>query len=1309
LVPFAKVEGFDVDREGCWWPYLVRLKELLDERFVVRAEELLAEGGRLAGLYEVRDCPRPPHGVWRTLAASRIVEPVNDPLSAKTTGDHGERGGLDRLAGGRRAMDSSVARLALQLLCFSAVFFLTTALLSGRTAVVRMTSVLLGVLFGALGLEYTFLLPAAPGPSLLLLRVTAGIGAVLLLALALLPTAWPRGRRESEPRRLASAAFLAWAIVGVAASWLGLSHLGQAGPVGLPFLEALALGFLLGSRRRRGLLAVVAAVPPLFLLGTARFGLLGGGALLQGLCLAGFALGLPALRPGARVRPENEGPEEVTDVRGELEWSQVPGWLAWCAVGLSLTAELLLVGWPGHPALDETTSRALWQTAASSLVLALAAGGLAARFPAWASPPFRYLAWRGAHALGAWRAWLRVGSHGWLLGAAVGGSAIGMIGALSEGYLEAMRRLITEDKVLLGALAILVILLETAYQTRRRIFVADFTGEKLGGEEIPGAALATCLRHELATITLVHRTIDEALPASDGRMPKLEVTVEDVGASLEATIGPLPLSNWTNVVPFLLRATGLLRGPHLSGRFHRESSNLMLTVELSGGGKKGSWRVSADELATEEARRHENPTEGPNDLALAYRMVRQMAYRVAATQASLGSPRWEAVRSFTDGLRAYRKVRLTEFDRDFELRVAERCFREALQYDKTFNQGHYNLGVVYSRLREYDAALAAFRQAIAAEPSSFSAHLAVAMAYFDRAEDLFYREAFSDAVEEDFLQARVFAGRAIALAPSEPRPWNVYGAATLCWAWKGMAPPDGPAGAWRQEEQQAIEALRVASALAWRRLCRCELSGSRPVIDEAKFVTGICLENLAEAYFEGSRVEESLSVLREALRLAPRKPSLHLALGKALASSKAEPSKAEVETLQARLIEAENELYDVHGDGLSLHERAGRWAWLLAVHWELMGLARSSPASASRRRQRAGVDRALRGALGSAAPPEELVMTAPREGEGPDPRASTSRYRKQLELLRLELRRSGLRPSLFARDKTGAVAIWTLLEKRLDVLEQTERGAETSEQPAGHGTARPERDGQCTPWATAQSGVHRARKLLTSDPTQAALLLERALATLRRRHHRQVRDQGLETLLARAYLELSEHLEAADGTLAGEHGGLPAHRPACLHRALDYAFRGVAAKPEGALRREVLAEIFEALEDHDQAEAERRAALSLGSPLELLEDPKQLRALYETWRRRIRAAQKPGMLIHEAIDFFEHLRKLLESSAVPAPEPKRGGPRKLPFKAHAAIHQYLGILQGLDPAKHDDAKANLAVAQANDYHRPVGADVMRLR
>ena len=1189
-------------------------------------------------------------------------------------------------------MEFTLAFLGWPPFCGSLVFLVATALLTGRSAVLRAASVLLV----ALWLSYAF---AHWGPhARWLWLVTAAAESVGLAVLAASRATRPADRQESGPRPVASGSLLVLAALAAVAPWLGLARLdGAADSSGLPWLELLTLGFLLGSRRRRAHLAIAAALPPMLSLGTCRFGLLEGGPWLQYVWLAGFALGLTALFPSPRVRPENEGPAEVTHRRSRLEWGSVPGWLAWVGLGVSLGAGLLLLGSPRIASLTESTTEALRQAAASGLVLALAAGGSSLRFSAWTSPAFRLLAWRAAHTVGVFRAWLRVGLQGWVLA----GATLGVSAALFSTFWEGDLLTSGEELVVPTALATLFGLGVAMFRARRMIFVEDFIWEKQAGGDVSSSDLAACLRHELAAITVVHRTIDEALPTSDGRMPRLEVTVEDIGEQLENTVGAVPLGKWQKIVTFFLGATGLLHGPHLKGRFYREGSELMLTVELSGGGRRGSWRMSQAELPGEEKKnRSETPdTEAPGS-ALAFRMVRQMAYRIAANLASLGSPRWEAVRSFTDGLRAYRGVRLSEADRDRELRKAECCFRQALRYDRTFNQGHYNLGVVYSKLGELEAALSTFRQAIAADPSSFSAHLAVAMAYFDRAVDRFYRGYAREAVAEDFLQSRVFAGRAIALAPSEPRPWNVYGAATICWAWKGLAPPaDTSPAAWKAEARQARDAFRVTAALSWRKLCRAELIVDRPAIEEARLVTLISLENLAETELEQHRPAESVGALREALRIAPRRPSLHLALGKALACTPPGPGG-----LEARLVEAENELYDVHGDGLSLDERAGRWAWLFAVHWELKRHAKAqicgsvpgsgTTTSAEVQRQLAGMDRAWSAALDSAAPPEDLVMEIPPEAENRDPSSRALRYRKQVELLRHELQRFGPRTPFFRRNEKEAPAVWSVLDRRLATLIRTEQGADG---------AAPKRPGRCRSWSKAQWNIRKAREILSTDPGEAALLLGEALGHLRGNHYRQIRDQGLHALLAQAYLRFSKELrppKRRPGTpwavrLPAE-GHLPKDRATCLHLALDYALRGVAEKPESALRHELLAEIYAALEDHRMEDSERAAALELGAPIDRLGDAETLEALYTTWAARIKRAGPSKGPVGEAVELFDHLRELLESAAVSPPE-STGKSRQLRSAEHAQIHYYLGKLQQKDAASLAEAKANLEIARANGY------------
>ncbi|HEY7863936.1 MAG TPA: tetratricopeptide repeat protein, partial [Thermoanaerobaculia bacterium] len=701
--------------------------------------------------------------------------------------------------------------------------------------------------------------------------------------------------------------------------------------------------------------------------------------------------------------------------------------------------------------------------------------------------------------------------------------------------------------------------------------------------------------------------------------------------------------------------------------------------------------------------------------SVAYRMVHQMAYRIAAFVASLGTPRWEALSSFTDGLRAYRSVRLTESKRDVELRKAEVCFRQALEADNTFSQGHYNLGVVYSKLGEQVAALAAFRRAIQANPASFSAHMAVALAYCHLGADLCRRGAEREAVGEAFLEAGVFARRAIELAPSEPRPWNTYAAARVLEGWQGVK-PQVPLSEWQDAAVDAVHALRVCAALSWRRMCRYALTGAPPSADEARMVALLCLENLGEIYFEQGEMAKSVAVLREARSLEPRKPTVRLALGKSLALTASEGVTRQARL--RRLVEARDELYEVHGDGLPLDQRATRWAWLLAIHSELLlllghGECLRTNGYKRRRRpideieERNGVERAFRCALDCAIPPEKhLLAHPPRDSHRTDPPARG--YCKSLELLLWELgwielfRRKMRRyePGAAAEpERTESLERWSELLAHLRFLEETElEPLRNRTLPAGG----PEE----WSWQDAQWAVRRARWMLSAPRRQAAAaanLLKGAIEALERLgHSRQIRVQGLETLLARALLLQAgpppPETETSPGIPGGRTGEEVHRRAGLLHHALDYAHRAIAGDPESAARHLVLAQIHDALGDHRQSNDEWRAALSLGHPLEILADASILEEIAASRRRRlddVQDANRRTAHVDEAIELFEDLRTLLEASAVPAPATS-GRPRPLRFREHAAIHYHLGWFY-LQKGRTDDAVENLRIALASGY------------
>ena len=79
-VPFAKVEVFDVDRESCWWPYIVNLRPLLPERSVFDASEVLRQRVEIPG--SVRERVR----LARPVEIENPQESRSAASSAPTTG-----------------------------------------------------------------------------------------------------------------------------------------------------------------------------------------------------------------------------------------------------------------------------------------------------------------------------------------------------------------------------------------------------------------------------------------------------------------------------------------------------------------------------------------------------------------------------------------------------------------------------------------------------------------------------------------------------------------------------------------------------------------------------------------------------------------------------------------------------------------------------------------------------------------------------------------------------------------------------------------------------------------------------------------------------------------------------------------------------------------------------------------------------------------------------------------------------------------------------------------------------------------------
>jgi tetratricopeptide (TPR) repeat protein len=443
--------------------------------------------------------------------------------------------------------------------------------------------------------------------------------------------------------------------------------------------------------------------------------------------------------------------------------------------------------------------------------------------------------------------------------------------------------------VQLFAAVVLLWLAYLAYRGRKRLVIGPFAGctgdEQLDKQVAAGAGLR--LQNELARISDLFKVIDEATPSHKSPIVQVTPGVQDVGAILKdasaITFGPLKIP--ANLLVGLVGQ--MVSGPRLTGALHRIDDDFILTAEISGGGLSGTWHIDAKSLGDGRFSPH----------AAVDELVMQLAFRVATDLVQAGSPRWRAVRAFTEGLRAYRETqRQQQRDRISQLREAERCFIRALNEDQLFTQCHFNLGVVYGQLGEDRSAQYAYRRALKEDPDNFEACYALAEAL--TAEG---RHLEGQLREEQLRRALWFCKAAIGINPDDARAWDLEGFVQRYYEQElkriELALPQGdprmrslkltlPNGdpAWANLRSTS----EIAVALAWRSLCRRELGGPSAALKRDRLTALTCTRNLAVVLARSLRFPESLQLFRQAAWLAPRDPTLRLYEGRTLFWSRPE-------------------------------------------------------------------------------------------------------------------------------------------------------------------------------------------------------------------------------------------------------------------------------------------------------------------------------------------------------------------------------------------------------------------------------------
>lgn len=567
-------------------------------------------------------------------------------------------------------------------------------------------------------------------------------------------------------------------------------------------------------------------------------------------------------------------------------------------------------------------------------------------YPAWQSFWYRSVAWWLARVCG--RLWWGTRQYAWRWGIlALAAMALWTYlppkaGAVPAGDQSLWDRFRTGEWPLrLFVMALFLWVAFHAYRGRKRLVIGTFSGH--GDEALDkglAAGLGTRLQSELARIADVYKVIDDASPSP--RRLVIEVTpgVLEVGEILKdasaMTLGPLKIP-----ANFLVELVGLIvSGPRLTGVLHKVGDRFILTAEISGGGFNYNWQVDYDDLSKEEARLP------PGDVV--QKLVEQLAFRVATDLVSTGSPRWRAVRCYTDGLRFYREAQRQQRNKKSKLRDSERSLIQALNDDQRFTQCHFNLGVVYGQLGEHGSAQAAFRRVLTEEPGHFDACYALAEALV--VNDKKYREGIwfceaalrikSDDPRPWALEAFACLNHHVKLTEDEEEPRPSPGASPTPSDWGKVAPP-GSHPSWKEVR----EASEIAVALAWRALCRRALAGPPTELRREKDRAFLCTRNLAVVLSRSHRFKESRKVFRQAAWLVPHDPRLRLYEGRTLIWDHSIEDAAKV-------------LEGVFADGMSDSDRGLLWSILSQVH------ARTGPVEKRREEVRLAHNRFLDAASG---------------------------------------------------------------------------------------------------------------------------------------------------------------------------------------------------------------------------------------------------------------------------------------------------------------------------------------------------------
>ncbi len=1004
-----------------------------------------------------------------------------------------------------------------------------------------------------------------------------------------------------------------------------------------------------------------------------------------------------------RLRGKSPGDPSLHKKR-TLEWAFALRHVIQALGGLACLAGLAGLGWVTKtvwqaPDVFHLLAMGLWVTTLAFLGFSLSSG-----LTPWFSPLFRRVAWRVAKALGN----PSVRYRDIFLVSLLAIVAMSLIAELFR--FESLKSLSHAFLLPVVACCVILVLLYGAFRVHRRIVIQPFVESKQDNDlEGIGTGLAVRLQHELARMRSLYENMDEVLPERQGEFTPLSMSVEDVGAVFKEAIGPdATLSVGAVRVPIgaILSAFGmLLRGPRITGSVQRDGSGFTLFAEISGGEWSESWQVDMSNLKSIQATldkdgREEEELEEEDkaktglkakERALLNRLVRLLACRIFTSLVPSGSPRWQAIYHFTEGLRAYRETQRTERMKVFQLRRAEKEFLQALSEDTSFARCHCNLGVVYRELGLESAEEASLRRALAEAPD---------------AVDAFFGMATLRALGGRPLNALRHCENALRIQADNPEVWNLLALAQVKSASvDGDAQPEDGDPVWKR----SLVKCSIATALAWRNLFRVTWSGRPALVQKNRKIASLCLTNLAIASAQAQRSSRACGLLRQAFSLGEDTSWLAFQLGRILYNmEKWQDSEA-----------AFSRIYD---EALDDEGRAVLSFYLLGVRCILKRPVYEMEAEYQRK-----VEEAYAYSLDqlTSRPWEETSLNELLDSvfkplrSFPDGNRFDARLKSMVEALALIPQATGDRSTKDLMRELVALNA-TLARIQAEATGDNERASRQREPKAAsaklavfgfrHALGIPMLEsGDLDDKALREWFKNRAEDInwlrarvlfrladclqVEGRPTSRRTLnrvrlIEEARGLLKEEQHGlQYRREGIFRQLAEAYLEAADLPEVLRPR---DEAGQRMRRESLLRNALTFAEKAVAWNPQGAPELLVLGQVYAALTDWPQAMEQWEKMLSL--------EPTP-----ETWSAIASAcfpkeATRPSYKPKSSEDRHRLHRFLSEALTLVESEPLSEGSDRYQIEAHAGLHFCLGQSFLLN-SDYDSAIFHLTVAHDLDFRQ----------